>query len=124
MTDKRPVNLNLFKIHFPIPAIISILHRVSGVLLFIFVPFLLWGFHLSLHSQAGYDALMKCADYFITRFFLWAFLSALVYHLLAGCRHLLMDMHIGESLAGGRCGALIVAIISIALIVLMGVWLW
>ena len=55
---------------------------------------------------------------------LWGVLSALLYHLVAGIRHLLMDAGLGESLEGGRLGAKILIVIAVVLIVLLGVWIW
>jgi len=51
-------------------------------------------------------------------------LSALLYHLVAGVRHLIMDMGIGETLEGGRLGSKIIIAVSVVLIVLAGVWIW
>ena len=124
MKDKRPKNLNLLTIRLPIPAIVSILHRISGVILFLLIPFALWGLNLSLSSPDAFDDLhaflstpwMKCV--------MWASLSAFIYHFVAGVRHLLMDIHLGEELKSGRLSALLTLIISILLIILVGIWLW
>ena len=56
--------------------------------------------------------------------FLWLVVSALLYHWVAGVRHLLMDIGVGETLRGGRFGAMAVAAISAVLIALAGVWIW
>lgn len=124
MKAKRPVNLNLFKIHFPAPAIVSILHRASGVIVFLLLPLLLWLLSSSLHSQASFDALHDSLTHPVLTFFIWVLLSALFGHLVAGIRHLLMDAGIGESLQGGRFSSYFVFIISAIGIVLLGVWLW
>ncbi len=126
MSTKKtaPVNLNLFTIHFPIPAIVSILHRLSGVLLFLLIPLMLWGFSLSLSSADEFDALVSLFSPPWVKFLLWVGLSAFLYHAVAGVRHLLMDLGIGESLAGGRVSAMLVLAISILLAVLTGIWLW
>ena len=119
-----PKNLNLLTIRFPIPAIVSILHRVSGVLLFIFIPFALWGLHLSLSSQESFDKLAEILSMPFVSFITWAFLSAFIYHFVAGVRHLLMDIHIGEELSSGRFASYLTLLISTVLIILAGVWLW
>jgi len=121
----RPKNLNLFTIHFPIPAIVSILHRVSGVLLFFMIPLLLWGLYLSLRSEQDFDMVHA----FITistlmKLIIWGFLAAFIYHFIAGIRHLLMDMHIGEDLKGGRIASFITIVLSVILITLLGIWIW
>ncbi len=124
MKAHRPVNLNLFTIKFPIPAIISILHRLSGVLLFLAIPLLLWMLDQSLQSRDSFMQLQTTLALPIVKLVIWLILSAMIFHLLAGVRHLLMDMSFGESLQGGRCTAWSVTLLSIILIVLLGYWLW
>lgn len=124
MNSKRPVNLDLSKFHFPLPAITSILHRATGVLLFIGIAFLLYGLNLSLSGEDGFSAVHGIMQSFLAKLIVWGIVSALLYHLVAGVRHLLMDMDIGETLEGGRLGAKIVVVVSIVLIVLAGVWIW
>jgi succinate dehydrogenase / fumarate reductase cytochrome b subunit len=55
---------------------------------------------------------------------IWGILSALLYHLVAGVRHLIMDMGIGETLEGGKLGSKIIIAVSVVVIVLAGVWIW
>ena len=124
MTDKRPVNLDLTTISFPAPAIASILHRISGVVIFLALPVLLWLLHRSLASEAEFEATRQLLDAPLMKLILWGTLAALIYHLVAGIRHLLMDMGIGETLEGGRRGAFIVFAAAALLIVLAGVWIW
>lgn len=123
MNHSRPKNLNLFTIHFPIPAIISIFHRVSGVALFLLIPFLLWGLECSL-SLSGYEMLKDWLGNVYIKLLLWLAFVPFCYHLVAGCRHLLMDIHIGDELKAGRIGSWLVLIISLLLIIMAGVWLW
>ena len=123
MHKTRPKNLNLFTIRFPLPAIVSILHRISGVLLFIMIPFMLWGLHYSL-TLSGFDELHAWFRDGYVKFALWLFFLPFCYHLVAGIRHLLSDIHIGDSLKGGRAGAMLVMVISLLLVILAGVWLW
>lgn len=124
MNNKRPVNLDLRKFHFPLPAITSILHRISGVVIFIGIAFLLYGLDLSLSGPDGFAAVQSIMSGFFAKLIVWGILSALAYHLVAGIRHILMDVGIGESLQGGVLGAKLVVAISIILIVLLGVWVW
>lgn len=124
MKQKRPVFLNLTQIRFPVTAIVSILHRISGVLAFISLPFLLWLLNLSLSSQDSYNRLYSCMTCVGMRIFIFILLAALLYHLVAGIRHLFMDIGYGDSLRGGRIGALLVVLISLVLIIGTGIWLW
>ncbi len=124
MKQARPINLNLFTIHFPIPSIVSILHRISGVLLFLLIPFMLWGLSLSLTSQQDFDALRQFFAHSYMKFIIWVSLAAFIFHFVAGIRHLLMDIHVGETLKGGRLTAMITFGVSFLLIILAGIWLW
>lgn len=119
----RPVNLNLMTIRFPLPAIVSILHRVSGVILFLFIPIALWVLDYSLTPE-GFDTLHDWRDSFMAKFIIWALVAAFLYHLVAGIRHLLSDIHIGSSLQGGRLTAKLVFVFSILLVILAGIWIW
>ncbi|OGT42981.1 MAG: succinate dehydrogenase, cytochrome b556 subunit [Gammaproteobacteria bacterium RIFCSPHIGHO2_12_FULL_37_34] len=123
MHNTRPKNLNLFTIHFPIPAIVSILHRLSGIVLFFLIPFVLWGFALSL-TDDGFDMLQGFSSLFYIKLIIWIVFIPVCYHLVAGIRHLLMDIHIGTSLAMGRQLAIWTFIVSIFLLFLIGIWLW
>ncbi len=123
--QQRPVYLNLMQIKQPLPAIVSVLHRISGVFLFLLLPLLLWLLARSLASEASFNTLKESVAYHpLLRFFIWVTLSALIYHLVAGVRHLLMDLNIGDSLQGGRIGAWLVLIISVVFIVFLGICLW
>ncbi|WP_328189838.1 succinate dehydrogenase, cytochrome b556 subunit [Marinobacter sp. OP 3.4] len=124
MNSKRPVNLDLGKFHFPLPAITSILHRISGVILFVGIAFLLYGLDVSLSGEAGFNRVNELLDSFLAKLIIWGILSALLYHLVAGIKHLLMDMGIGEELHSGRLAAKLTVVISVILIILAGVWVW
>ena len=116
MRDTRPKNLNLFTIRFPLPAIISILHRISGAFLFLLIPVLLWALQLSL-SYDGYDTLQTLMSGFYAKFIFWVMLAALLYHLVAGLRHLLTDIGIGSGRESGKRSALGVLVVSFVLII-------
>jgi succinate dehydrogenase / fumarate reductase cytochrome b subunit len=124
VNDKRPVNLDLTTIKQPVPAIASILHRISGVLIFVGLPILLWMLDRSLASPESFDQMKHLLTSPLARLVLWGLLSLLIYHLVAGIRHLLMDMDIGEGKESGRFGAKLVFAVSIVLIVLVGGWIW
>lgn len=123
MHDTRPKNLNLFTIRFPLPAIISILHRISGVFLFILIPFLLWGLGYSL-TFSGFDNMQQWMGNLYVKCVLWLLFVPFCFHFVAGIRHLLSDIHIGDSLKGGRRGALLTLIVTLLLVFLAGIWLW
>lgn len=124
MKQKRPVNLDLTTLRFPPMAIVSILHRISGVVLFLLFPAMLYFLDLSLRSEASYQSLLNTFHSPYCKLLLWVFSAAIVYHLLAGIRHLIMDMGFGEGLDAGRRSAVTVITLSIVLTILIGIWIW
>lgn len=124
MKDNRPVNLDISSYRLPLPAYTSFFHRVSGIIVFLGIPVLLWLFDRSLASSEGFDSLRAASRGPLVKFLLWAVLSALAFHTVAGVRHLLMDLGVGESKEGGVRGSWITFALSAVLIILLGVWLW
>ncbi|WP_074753414.1 succinate dehydrogenase, cytochrome b556 subunit [Pseudomonas abietaniphila] len=124
MKSQRPVNLDLRTIKLPITAITSILHRISGIILFIGLAFMLYALSASLGSEEGFANVKSTLTSPLAKFIAWGLLSSLLYHLVAGVRHLVMDAGVGETLEGGKLGSKIVIVVSLALIVLAGVWIW
>jgi succinate dehydrogenase / fumarate reductase, cytochrome b subunit len=121
----RPVYLDLARIRQPIPAITSILHRISGALLFfVGVPALLWGVQASLVSAEAYEAfrafMAQPLVKLITLLLVWAYL----HHLFAGLRHLLMDVHVGLDLKPARQSATIATVAALLLTLLVAIRLW
>ncbi len=124
MKDKRPVNLDLTQFSFPLPALTSIVHRATGIVLFVGVAILMYFFELSLSGEEGFNTVKECLSGLFVRLIIWGIVSALLYHLVAGVKHLLMDVGIGETLEGGVFGSKIVIAVSAILILAVGVWLW
>lgn len=124
MKSQRPVNLELTKFSFPLAAIVSILHRISGIFLFAGTAVLLWLLDASLASEERFLALQETLTQPLWQIVIWAVLAALAYHVMAGVRHLLMDVGIGDSLKGGRRSALLTLVLAVILMILAGVWLW
>ncbi|MGQ9426710.1 succinate dehydrogenase, cytochrome b556 subunit [Gilvimarinus sp. F26214L] len=124
MNDKRPVNLDLTTIRFPITAIVSITHRISGVILYGGIAVLLWMLQASLASEQSFNELKELLGSPLLQFIVWGTVAALAYHLVMGVRHMIMDLGVGESLEGGRRGAQIAIVVAVILIVLAGVWVW
>lgn len=124
MNKKRPVNLDISTIKLPVTAYASILHRMSGILLFAGMAFLLWMLDSSLDSQESFAAVRDMSSNPICKFVLFTVLAGLSYHMVMGIRHLIMDCGVGESLKGGQSGAKIAFVIAFASIALIGVWVW
>lgn len=124
MNQKRPINLDLGTMKFPAMAIASILHRISGLVLFLLLPFMLYCLDLSLKSAESFVNLHILLTNPFWKLCLWAFAAALVYHLLAGIRHLIMDLGYGEALCAGRRSAVLVIVLAVILTILLGIWIW
>ena len=121
---KRPKNLDLTTIQLPLPGKVSILHRVSGAGLFLFLPVLLWLFGTSLGSAEGYAALKSVLASLPAKVILAGLLWAFVPHFCAGIRVLLRDLHIGIEKEAARKSAGVVRAVSIPLtLILWGVLL-
>ena len=124
MKDKRPVNLDIGTIRLPITAIVSITHRVSGVFLVAGIALLLWLLDASLASPASYADVSHLLGGFLVKLVVWVVLAALIYHSMAGIRHLIMDLGYGETLQGGVLGAKLVFAASAVLIIIVGALIW
>ena len=123
MSHQRPKNLNLLTIHFPIPSIVSFLHRVSGVFLFFLIPIILWALSYSL-TDSGFDSLQRSLGNIYIKFIFWILFIPFCFHLIAGIRHLLSDIHIGDTLKLGRTTAILTFIMTALFVILAGIWLW
>ena len=125
MSDKRPVNLDLGTFKHPLVSVISISHRISGVVLFVGLVFLFNLFDMSLEGELGFasaQALLK--ENFLAQFVTWGLLTALGFHLSAGMKHLVMDFGHGEELESANNAAKFVIGSTVVLAVLAGVWVW
>ena len=124
MPKARPKYLNLFQIRQPAPAIVSILHRISGAGLFLFLWFFLAGLERSLGSQQSFaevkETFASVPVKLLTLGLLWAYL----HHTFAGLRHLGLDLRFGIQLPQARYTAYAVLVVSLALTVIIGVVLW
>ncbi len=108
----------------PITAWASITHRASGVFLFAGVAVLLWALDASLAGPESFASLQATLQSPLLKLLIWAVVAGLIYHMLAGIKHIVMDFGIGETMEGGVLGARIVFGLSIVLILLAGVWIW
>jgi len=88
------------------------------------IAVLLFALDRSLASEDSFEQVKACLTHPLVKLVIWGLLSALLYHLVAGIRHLIMDAGIGETLEGGKRGSKIVIAVAVVLIVLAGVWVW
>jgi succinate dehydrogenase / fumarate reductase cytochrome b subunit len=122
--DNRPVNLDIGTMRLPITAWASITHRASGVFLFAGIAVLLWTLDASLESATSFAELQEGLTSVWAKLVIWAVLAGLIYHSVAGVKHLVADFGIGETMAGGVLGARIVIAASVVLTLLAGMWIW
>lgn len=122
--SKRPKHLDLARIRLPLPAFVSILHRISGAALFLFAGVLLYLFHASLQSPESYVRFRDLAGAWWMKIFLIGMLWALLHHFLAGIRFLLLDVHVFGELRQARATSWVVLGASLVLTAILGVCLW
>ena len=108
--NKRPKNLDLLHIRLPVGGVVSILHRVTGILLVLVLPFGFLFFQRSLQSPEGFAHITTLVASLPARMLLFCVAVALAHHFLAGIRHLLLDLDLGISRDGGRFGAWLVLV--------------
>ncbi|MDP1596657.1 MAG: succinate dehydrogenase, cytochrome b556 subunit [Methylotenera sp.] len=121
---KRPKNLNLFTIRLPVNAIISIMHRMSGMLLFLTLPAVVWALSQSVQSEASYIALVDMLQHWLVKLFLIAFSCTFFHHFYAGLRHLGMDVHWMTSLQKARLSSRLVLYLDVLSVMAFAFVIW
>ena len=122
---QRPKHLDLPKIKLPLPGVVSILHRVTGVVLFLFViPLALRILQDSFNSSADFNYWVAAGSHPLAKLFLTGFIWAYLHHFFAGLRYLLLDLHVGIDLKAARRSSVLVLAASIGLTLLIGLKLW
>jgi succinate dehydrogenase / fumarate reductase cytochrome b subunit len=120
MNKNRPKHLALHKIKLPLPGFVSILHRISGALLFLALPLLLWLWQASLQSIESYTQFLEFMRHPLSKIVLLGLLWAFMLHLCAGIRYLALDLHYGSSLAQARASSKWVLGVSVLLTIVTG----
>ncbi|HEY5993734.1 MAG TPA: succinate dehydrogenase, cytochrome b556 subunit [Gallionellaceae bacterium] len=124
MNNNHPKFLALHQIRLPLPGVVSILHRASGLLMFLLLPLLLWMLYASLRSIETYTGLVDLQRHPASKLFLLLMLWAFLHHFCAGLRLLAIDVGVGVRLAQARASSKWVLALSLALTALVGVRLW
>ena len=107
----------------PLAGLVSILHRASGLVMFILLPFIIWMFDTSLTSEITYSqftAVFHGGAGWFFKLLALALIWAYLHHLIAGLRHLWMDATHAVSLQFGRSSALFTLIVSVVLTLALG----
>ncbi|MBT3851028.1 MAG: succinate dehydrogenase, cytochrome b556 subunit [Gammaproteobacteria bacterium] len=120
----KPVYINLFKIQLPLSALLSITHRVSGMLIFFLVlPASAYILNILLDSQLSYDLFIESyQSSTLLRTFVLFNILIFQYHIIAGLRHMLMDFHIiSETLLASNRSA-VIALLLFAVNAMLTIW--
>lgn len=120
----RPVFLEIPNIRLPIPGIVSILHRISGVILFVMLPVLLYLLSGTLSRESAFETYRAIVSNPLVKLILIGVLWAYLHHLLAGVRFLFLDAHKGLELNTARNTAKLVFTAALVLTVILGALLW
>jgi succinate dehydrogenase / fumarate reductase cytochrome b subunit len=121
----RPIYLNLFAIRMPLPAVVSILHRASGALLFVVgIPLALYTLQQALASPESWTGVRSTFQAPLAKIMALALAWAFIHHLFAGIRHVLMDAHVGVELADARRSAAVALVLAIVVTLAIAVRLW
>ncbi len=121
---QRPKYLDLFRIRLPLPALVSILHRISGTALFVFAWALLYLLQESLRSPESHAHFAALTGHWPVKLFLVGMLWSFLHHFFAGLRFLLLDIRVADDLGPARATSFAVLAISLALTAILGVMLW
>ena len=121
---KKIKNLNLLTIKFPVQAVVSILHRMSGVFLFLLMPVITISLWYSLISEHYFFEVINFFEWWPIKFILLILIWGITHHILAGIRHILLDLQLGLDLITARFSSKTVLIISFLITFFVGLLLW
>ena len=119
MTDNRPVYLNLLKIRLPLAGIVSFAHRITGVLLFLALPFAVYLLDLSVESAASFAKVQQLLDQPLMLLIQILILWSIAHHFFAGIRFLLIDAEIGVEKSSARVGSWLVILAEFVTLVVI-----
>lgn len=117
-TPRRFTNIHVAQIiryRLPAAGMVSILHRISGAMMFLLLPFILYLFDLSITSEISFATLQGFASHWFVKLLILAISWGYLHHFCGGIRHLIMDAHIGLSKEGARKSAKMVFAFSLPL---------
>ncbi len=123
-SPSRPKNLDLTTIRLPINAIVSIFHRLSGVVLFLMLPVMLWILQTSLRDEENYLYLVSFGDAWWVKLSLIALVIPLFHHFYAGLRHLGQDVHWMTTLQKARFSGRVVLWLDVISVLIFAIVIW
>lgn len=125
VSDSRPFYLNLLKIKLPVPGMVSIFHRITGVLMFLALPFAVYLFDLSLQGESGFEQVVELLRLPYIQFLSLVLTWSLLHHLFAGIRFLLIDFDVAVDKRPSQITAWLVFVAEIVAmgLILLGIYL-
>jgi len=121
----RPKYVDVNLLHLPIPGLVSIFHRVTGVVMFLFlIPAMLFVLQYTVGSEDGFNQWKSYFSHPLVKIVFLGFVWAYMHHFFAGIRYLLLDVHIGVDLAPARLSAKIVLGAGLVATILIGARIW
>jgi len=114
----------LFEIRLPLPGWVSILHRVSGLLLFLAAVWLLFLLDRSLSSEAGFESVRRTTALPLVKLSLLILIWSYCHHFCAGIRFLFLDVHKGVDIETARLTSIVVIVAGLVLTAFFGARLW
>lgn len=121
---QRPVWYNLSPVNLPIAGLVSIFHRISGILLFAALIWFLFLLDMSLASPQGFEHFKSYMGHPLVKLVMLGLLWSFLHHFCAGIRYLLMDIHVGVKLPAARTSSVVVFAVSLILTLVLGARLW
>jgi len=122
--NKRPKFLNLFRIRLPVTGVNSIAHRVSGAIMFLMIPTLIYLFSLSVKNAEGFQQVVTILNSQSSKIIITILAWALGHHLMAGIRFLLTDVDVGTELSTARKTAWFVNVTAVIFFILIAYKIW
>ena len=125
MTHKRPININLFKIQLPLSAMLSITHRISGILIFFLVlPVTALILSALYESQDSYNNFINfySSNWLIKLFFI-SLVLIFQYHIFTGVRHMMMDFHLLEESLSSSFRSAVITLLLFLVNAVATVWI-
>lgn len=112
---------------YPVAAIVSILHRISGGLMFVLLPLVIWLFDTSVTSEISFERFKSAfvagigfVPGWLVKLLVLALIWSYLLHFIAGVRHLWMDVTHSVSMQQGRSSARVTVVVSTVLTVVLG----
>lgn len=122
---QRPKYVDLNLLNLPMPGLVSILHRITGVVMFLFlIPAVLFVLQCTLDAETGFNKWKSIFSEPVVKLIVLGFVWSYLHHLFAGIRYLLLDIHVGVALEPARTSARLVLALGLIATAIVGVRIW